>query len=136
VFIDEPKGEQYGGEVAAPPFREIAEYAMKMLGVPPTGPIAPAVAAAPAAREAVAAASEDAEDAEDEDAQDGPAADDDRVAVPALDGLSARAALRRLELQGLAAELRGSGRVSAQSPPAGRVVERGARVRLTLAPPG
>ncbi|MCM2334750.1 MAG: penicillin-binding protein 2, partial [Anaeromyxobacteraceae bacterium] len=44
VFIDEPKGEIYGGEVAAPPFREIASYALKMLGVPPD-PAARAAAA-------------------------------------------------------------------------------------------
>ena len=44
VFIDEPKGEIYGGEVAAPPFREIASYALKMLGVPPD-PAAMAAAA-------------------------------------------------------------------------------------------
>ena len=48
VFIDEPKGETYGGEVAAPPFREIAEYALKMLGVPPDGRIRGAAAPAPA----------------------------------------------------------------------------------------
>jgi cell division protein FtsI (penicillin-binding protein 3) len=42
VFVDEPRGEIYGGEVAAPVFREIAEYAMKALGVPPTGSVAQA----------------------------------------------------------------------------------------------
>ncbi|MGB8932464.1 MAG: penicillin-binding protein 2, partial [Anaeromyxobacteraceae bacterium] len=39
VFIDEPKGEIFGGEVAAPAFKQIAEYALKMLGVPPTIPM-------------------------------------------------------------------------------------------------
>ena len=34
VFIDEPKGEVYGGEVAAPVFRELAEHALKARGVP------------------------------------------------------------------------------------------------------
>jgi len=58
------------------------------------------------------------------------------VAVPALAGLPARAAIRTLEALDLAAEVVGSGRVATQSPPAGRVVERGARVRLTLAPAG
>ncbi len=36
VFVDEPKGEIYGGEVAAPAFREVVEYALRMMGVPPT----------------------------------------------------------------------------------------------------
>ena len=50
VFIDEPKGEIYGGEVAAPAFREIAEYALKVLGVPRHR--RPLAAAAPAPPEA------------------------------------------------------------------------------------
>src|SRR4029078_4683446 len=38
VFIDEPKGAQYGGTVAAPAFREIAEGTLRYLGVPPSLP--------------------------------------------------------------------------------------------------
>src|SRR5512137_324931 len=37
VFIDEPKGDVYGGDVAAPVFRELAEHALKARGVPTTG---------------------------------------------------------------------------------------------------
>ncbi len=52
VFVDEPKGKIYGGEVAAPVFREIAEGALRQMGVPPTEPIpapaAPVAAATPA----------------------------------------------------------------------------------------
>ena len=134
VFVDEPKGEVYGGEVAAPAFREVAEYALKMLGVPPTGA---AVAAAPPA----------AVPANDEPPGDEPpaveAADrrtarlpDGGIAVPSLAGLPARAAIRRLEEADLSAEIAGSGRVVSQSPSAGRVVGRGTRVRMTLAPAG
>ncbi len=138
VFVDEPKGEIYGGEVAAPPFREIAEYAMKMMGVPPTGP---AVAAAPAAPEAAPEPSAEApEEASGpppfEQAARRTAADGGGIAVPALAGLPARAAIRTLESVQLGAELRGSGRVVAQSPPPGKVVARGTRVRMTLAPAG
>jgi cell division protein FtsI (penicillin-binding protein 3) len=148
VFIDEPEGEIHGGEVAAPPFREIAGYALKMLGVPPEPDPAgaapaggPRVAAGPSSAPAPAATPADA-DAEPE----GPPAVEvaarratlsgGGVAVPALAGLPARAAVRTLETLDLGAELRGSGRVTGQSPPPGRVVERGARVKLTLAPPG
>jgi beta-lactam-binding protein with PASTA domain len=56
--------------------------------------------------------------------------------VPDLAGLPARTALRRLAEASLEPELRGSGRAVAQSPRAGAVVRRGARVRVTLAPPG
>jgi beta-lactam-binding protein with PASTA domain len=58
------------------------------------------------------------------------------VAVPALQGLAARAALRKLESSDLAGDVRGSGRVTTQVPRAGEVVKRGTRVRVTLAPPG
>jgi cell division protein FtsI (penicillin-binding protein 3) len=149
VFIDEPKGETFGGEVAAPPFREIAEYALKMLGVPTEGPAGAVVASAPPARpapplRAPAPAAVPAPDAEEEPS--GPPAVEvaarrragatGSVAVPALGGLPARAALRALESLDLGADLSGSGRVVSQAPPPGRVVERGARVKITLAPPG
>jgi cell division protein FtsI (penicillin-binding protein 3) len=53
-----------------------------------------------------------------------------------LTGLPLRAAIRTLEALDLGVEVTGTGRVTTQAPPAGRVVERGARVRLTLAPAG
>jgi cell division protein FtsI (penicillin-binding protein 3) len=132
VFVDEPRGEQHGGEVAAPAFRDIAEYAMKMLGVPPTGPIASSEPEppAPAPREDVAAPRPPVELAARATAPGG------GIAVPRVEGLSARAALRRLEALDLLVEIEGSGRVARQSPAPGRLVPPGARVRLTLAPPG
>ncbi|HEX9051232.1 MAG TPA: penicillin-binding protein, partial [Anaeromyxobacter sp.] len=129
VFVDEPKGEIYGGEVAAPAFREVAEYAMKMLGVPP----APgAVAAAP---EPAPAAPEEPEGPPPVEQATRPAPPG-AVAVPSLAGLPARAAVRALEALDLSPDLAGSGRVVGQSPPAGRVVARGTRVRMTLQPAG
>jgi hypothetical protein len=56
--------------------------------------------------------------------------------VPDVSGLPARSALRRLAENSLEAELRGSGRAVAQSPRPGAIVKRGARVKVTLAPPG
>jgi cell division protein FtsI (penicillin-binding protein 3) len=128
VFVDEPKGEIYGGEVAAPAFREIAEYAMKMLGVPPSG-------AALAAAEPPPADDEADEGPPPVEETDRPAAAGS-VAVPALAGLPARAAVRALEELELAPDFAGSGRVVRQSPPPGRVVARGTRVRMTLQPAG
>jgi cell division protein FtsI (penicillin-binding protein 3) len=132
VFVDEPKEEVYGGDVAAPAFREIVEYAMKMLGVPPdrvaAAPLPPPpepAAEAPPPRPAV-------EPADRRSAQ-APAGG---TAVPSLEGLPARAAIRRLEDADLAAEIAGSGRVVAQTPAAGKVVARGTRVRMKLAPAG
>jgi cell division protein FtsI (penicillin-binding protein 3) len=135
VFIDEPKGEQHGGEIAAPAFRDIAEYAMKMLGVPPSGPVAaagPIAEPPPAVRDDAPAPHAPVELA----ARAPPGRSSGGVTVPPVEGLSARAALRRLEALDLLVELQGSGRVARQSPASGRVVAPGARVRLTLAPPG
>jgi cell division protein FtsI (penicillin-binding protein 3) len=132
VFVDEPKGEIYGGEVAAPVFREIAEHALKATGVPPTEP---ALAAAPPP-EPLPDPEEGAALAAVEVAPRRPARETGGVAVPPVQGLSARAALRVLEAADLAGDVRGSGRVTAQVPRAGQPVERGSRVRLTLAPPG
>ena len=58
------------------------------------------------------------------------------VAVPSLSGLPARSAIRSLERLDLAADLDGSGRVVQQWPSPGKVVERGTRVRMRLAPAG
>lgn len=46
VMVDEPRGEIYGGLVAAPVFREIASTALADLGVPPQKDAAPAVTVA------------------------------------------------------------------------------------------
>jgi cell division protein FtsI (penicillin-binding protein 3) len=48
VVIDEPSGSHYGSTVAGPVFRDIAEQAMKYLGVPPRAEDALVVAAKPA----------------------------------------------------------------------------------------
>ncbi|HET7824632.1 MAG TPA: penicillin-binding protein [Anaeromyxobacter sp.] len=132
VFVDEPKDEIFGGEIAAPAFREIAEYALKMLGVPPTAPPLAAVTAAPDAREEPPAPPQPAVD--DEGPRRPPAGGG--VAVPSLAGLPARAAIRALEALDLSPDLDGSGRVVGQVPAAGRVVARGTRVRMTLRPAG
>ncbi len=105
---------------------------MKMLGVPPA---ATAVASAPAAP---APAADEPDEAEgpppvEETSHQAPPGS---VAVPSLAGLPLRAAVRALESLDLAADLQGSGRVVRQSPPAGRVVARGSRVRMTLQPAG
>jgi cell division protein FtsI (penicillin-binding protein 3) len=168
VFVDEPKGEIYGGEVAAPAFKEIAEWALRTMGAVPGGTATGAVPAGTAkgiasdgAAKAVAsdgvAKGVAADGAAKGVAADGVArgeaeppaagavewaeagdarAPGDRVLVPPLAGLPARSALRTLEALDLGAELRGTGRVVDQHPPAGREVPRGARVRMTLAPAG
>ena len=41
TWIDEPKNEKYGGTVAAPIFRMVAEHATRVLNIQPTQPINP-----------------------------------------------------------------------------------------------
>jgi cell division protein FtsI (penicillin-binding protein 3) len=132
VFIDEPKGEVYGGEVAAPVFKEVVEWAMKSFGIPPTEP--PPPPPAHIARRAPTSPAAEVEE-EPDPVEDRPLAPG-AVAVPVLAGMPARGALRTLEHAELLGEVSGTGRVSGQHPAPGQVVPRGTLVRFTLAPPG
>ncbi len=135
VVVDEPKTDVYGGLVAAPAFKEIATAAMAHLAVPPSRTVAPEVAAvapstvtAPAgakpvvkpARPAVAEAVVEASGA-------------GTVRVPDVLGQAGREAVGKLLSAALEPQLLGSGRVVAQTPAAGSLVEKGARVTLELA---
>ena len=131
IFIDEPKGDVYGGEVAAPVFREVADHALKSLGVPPSE----AALAANAAGPAPSTPPEDVASPPLIEESAGLPQQTGGVAVPAVAGLPARSALRALEAVELVGEIRGSGRVQSQSPRPGQVIERGGRVLLVLAPP-
>ncbi|MFL5309919.1 MAG: penicillin-binding protein [Myxococcales bacterium] len=141
VAVDEPEGDVFGGSVAAPAWSAIAAEALRQIGVAPDS-----------AREEVAFASVASADPESDIAGDRedppePSADSDRKpqaasrkpdrsVVPDLTGLPARSAVRKLAEAALEPELRGSGRTVGQSPRAGAIVKRGARVRVTLAPSG
>ncbi len=136
IFIDEPKTDVYGGLVAAPAFKEIAEAAMPHLAVPPSR-------ARPA--EALAAVSKRAEplivkpekspvvaaieriDAVTEVPAEG------AVRVPDLTGQPGRAAIAQVLGAALEPRLVGTGRVVAQSPGAGALVDKGTRVTVELA---
>ncbi|HVG24245.1 MAG TPA: penicillin-binding transpeptidase domain-containing protein [Thermoanaerobaculia bacterium] len=103
VVIDEPRGEHYGGQVAAPAFREIAEGALRYLNVPASLPSR----SIGVGRPLLAAFSQPR-------AQVGPAS-----SVPDLRGLDARAAIARAVSSGLAVRTVGSGVVKSQEPEPG-----------------
>ncbi|MBN9683320.1 MULTISPECIES: penicillin-binding protein [unclassified Corallococcus] len=137
VVVDEPKTDVYGGNVAAPAFKEIATAAMAHLAVPPSRTVAPAEVAAaaapvvpPPAPKAMAKAvpvRAGLEDAVTETPEPG------TVRVPDVQGQAGREAVVKLLASALEPQLQGSGRVVSQTPPAGALVEKGARVTLELA---
>ncbi len=133
VFVDEPKGDViYGGEVAAPAFREIVEHAMKLFGVPPSHADQALVAAPEESAPIEAPGPPAVEQASRRSVRSAAGS----VAVPSLAGMPVRAAVHALEAADLSAEISGSGRVVEQTPAAGRSVMPGTRVRMRLAPAG
>jgi cell division protein FtsI (penicillin-binding protein 3) len=118
VVIDEPRGEYYGGAVAAPVFREVAEATLRYMGVPPSIPSRTIGVGQPL----LAAFSQPGGSA-------GPA-----TAVPDLRGLDARAAIARAVASGLTVRAIGSGVVTSQEPEPGGALPVTRRVTLKFSP--
>jgi cell division protein FtsI (penicillin-binding protein 3) len=117
AVIDEPHGAYYGGTVAAPVFREVAEGTLRYLGVAPSIP-ARTIGVAPPL---LAAFSQPRVHA-------GPA-----TAVPDLRGLDARAAIARAVASGLTVRALGSGVVTSQDPEPGGALPVNRRLTLQFA---
>jgi cell division protein FtsI (penicillin-binding protein 3) len=115
VVIDEPRGEHYGGTVAAPAFREIAEATLRYLRVPPSMP----------ARELGIDTTLLAEFSQ-------PVKPATGAGVPDLRGLDARAAIAKAVASGLAVRTIGSGVVTSQEPGPGGALPDNRRLTLTL----
>jgi stage V sporulation protein D (sporulation-specific penicillin-binding protein) len=159
VTIDEPKGQYFGGDVAAPVFRAIAEKTLRYLSVAPDQPLTPAQMAQlrppPGATEgkepdlgfdALAAAgklmsknSPLPEQSLIPEAHEAPAAEVPGkgdwegypgVEVPDLTGKSMRAALTEIAGVGLEMQVRGSGMAVLQMPAAHARVARGSKVMV------
>jgi cell division protein FtsI (penicillin-binding protein 3) len=133
VAIDEPEGkgaEVTGGTVAAPPWGAIADEALRQLDVMPEESKRTAPLLVASLGPEGASVAETIPDMAPVPLRAG------QALVPDVSGLGARSAIRKLAQAELEPELRGSGRAVAQSPRAGAIVKRGARVKVTLAPPG
>jgi cell division protein FtsI (penicillin-binding protein 3) len=116
IVIDEPKGAEYGGTVAAPAFKEIAESTLRYLNVAPSVPARTIDLAAPmlatfSQKPAPTAGSE----------------------VPDLRGLDARAAVALATRSGFRVRASGSGVVQTQQPLPGEALPNDHQVVLTLA---
>lgn len=116
VVLDEPRPEHYGGKVAAPAFREIAEATLRYLGVPPSLP----------AREVGVQQSLLAAFSQSQPATNGTSG------VPDLRGLDARAAIARAVASGLSVRAIGSGVVTSQEPQPGGALPKSGVVVLRL----
>jgi len=116
VVVDEPKTAEYGGTVAAPAFKEIAESTLRYLNVAPSIPARTIDVAAPmlatfSQKPAATAGSE----------------------VPDLRGLDARAAVALATSAGFRVRASGSGVVQTQQPLPGEASPGDHQVVLTLA---
>ncbi|MBI4265521.1 MAG: transpeptidase family protein [Acidobacteria bacterium] len=131
VVIDSPHGGNlyYGGSVAAPIVRRIAEAALRHYGVPPALNADPPLLVARHDEPRERATSAVAMPAIVTLAGASPGS---ASLVPDLRGLGARDALRTLAGLGIDAQLYGTGIVTGQEPAPGSPIERGARAVLRL----
>ena len=127
VLIDSPRrGRAYGGTMAAPLFKRIAEAALQQLGVAPSINPAPPIITT-SARQLLPAPPSRALDILPTITRVG-----GRPVMPDLQGLSLRDALRVVHELGLSMTTDGEGMVVAQSPTPGEFVEPGDTGTLTL----
>jgi cell division protein FtsI (penicillin-binding protein 3) len=133
VMLDSPRGKNghFGGAVAAPIFRRIAEATLRYMSVPPSVNPAPPVLVTRQADAVPVAATVPP----DESPLAKVIVDSPPGTVPDVRGMSARDATRKLVKAGLSASLSGNGYVLLQSPGAGEPIEVGAVCRLTLGRP-
>jgi cell division protein FtsI (penicillin-binding protein 3) len=104
VVVDEPKGAQYGGTVAAPAFKEIAEATLRYLRVAPSMPSRTIDLDAPLLAEFSQPSAQP------------------HAGVPDVRGLDARAAISRAVAAGLQVRAVGSGVVQSQIPEPGQAL--------------
>jgi len=116
VIIDEPKGDIYGGVVAAPIWAEIVSKTLKYLNIPPNG------------QEVIP----DADQSIGEKWVRGPdpGQTGSLAVMPDLKGLTLREALTRLGSSGAVVRVSGSGVVVMQTPGAGRAMENTVSLKL------
>ena len=118
IVIDEPRGESYGGIVAAPVFKAIMEKVLPYLNVMPKGTLI-------VKKESDSIPHPETLGTETliEEVRVGKGVE--RVMMPDLTGLSMRNALSRIEGKGLIVKVSGNGKVVEQNPKAGTVIEKG-----------
>ena len=130
VVIDSPHGPNgyFGGTVSAPIFKRIAEASLRYLGVAQTiNPPEPVLVARHTATQALPSAATETPESVVSLVSDGPMG-----TMPALVGLSARDAMRRLAHLGLKPRISGAGVVVSQRPAPGTALDGVAVSELVL----
>jgi len=130
VVIDTPRGGQYyGGLVAAPVFKRIAEAALRQLGIPPTINPVPPVIATTAKPELTTG---QVRIAGTQGMAPALTVLGGTPQMPDVRGMSGREAIRVLNRAGLRPQMQGDGFVVDQSPSAGADITPGARATVKL----
>lgn len=127
VIIDEPQGVKYGGVVAAPAFRTIAQNSLAYLKIQPNNPTTVA-AKPPEPRAPVAPDVQLLADG------DGLSTADGGTVMPNFHGMSMRRVMQVMEKRGINIKLLGSGRASEQSPPPGHRIREANEVWIKFTP--
>jgi len=142
VVVDEPVGQFYGGEVAAPIFKTIAEQILHYEKIPPDiQDYAPHYVAVPPRRQAPSAPIAKPVNSEDwrivnaglpGSQPANPPYESGEIVVPDFRGQSLRQFIEECKKLGLNFHADGSGRTAEQYPPAGAKVGLGTMVRIRL----
>jgi cell division protein FtsI (penicillin-binding protein 3) len=127
VIIDEPQGVKYGGIVAAPAFKGIAQNSLAYLKIQPSMPTT--AAAKPA--QAKAASPPPLESFSDGDEPDTSVGGE---TMPNFRGMSMRRVMQVMEKRGINIRLIGSGRAAEQNPPPGQKIRGIGEVWIKFAP--
>jgi cell division protein FtsI (penicillin-binding protein 3) len=138
VVVDEPRGLYYGGEVAAPVFKRIAEQVLRLKSVVPDVPLyAPHYAITPNKTKNKPTPRPNKDPFKGPDAslvssKEGAGFQDGPITVPDVIGQPLLKASDTIDRLGLASASVGDGKVIWQDPPAGVHVRPGTRVQLRL----
>lgn len=137
VVLDEPMIGRYGGDLAGPVFRRVAEATLQYLGVTPSTSVANLSAAVrqgdPADATLAALRAPQAPPAESSVPASGPPPQG-YVRVPDATGMPAHDVVAALSKAGLAPRLEGWGRAVRQMPAPGAAAAKGSAVRVVLEP--
>jgi cell division protein FtsI (penicillin-binding protein 3) len=128
VIIDEPQGVKYGGVVAAPAFRAIAQNSLAYLKIQPNQPMA---TVAKYITKDVSPPSNDESLSEEDFVQDVLA---EGEVMPNFKGMSMRRVLQVMEKRGINIRLLGSGQAAEQSPAPGHKIRGVAEVWIKFKP--